>query len=133
MSVPMLTFVLVWMFFSALASTGFGTGHPWIAGAVGIAFGVVLILVPLGLVLALVSRLHLFCEDFSFRVTIRIWRIVLFRKSIAGRSWHAIATPGRSFEHAEFTSYRVEVAAKSGERIRVLGPLLCWLYRVECL
>lgn len=133
LSVPVLTLVLAWLFFSALVSTEFAADRPWIAEAVGVAFGAMIVIVPLAFVLALASRLYLFCEDSTFDISVRIGPIHLFHGSTSGRSWHAIATPGHSCEDGDFTSYRVEVATESGERIRVLGPLLCWFYRVECL
>ncbi len=130
-SILVIIFVMV---LSAIISTDLADEHSWISKMVGLAFGAYIIAVPILFVVLLVSRMRLHSAGTTLNASFLIGGFTMFHRSAAGHSWHAVVTPGGNTMDGEGTwSYRVEVANHNGERTRFLGPILCWLYRVECL
>lgn len=129
----MIVFILL-IFFSALISTGFEGKCSWASKLVGLTLGTYIVAAPIVVVALLASRMRLYSEGSTLNTSFLLGGITLFRRSVSGPSWHVVYTPGRGTIDGEgFGSYRVEVALRDGERTHILGPFLCWLYRVECL
>ena len=134
LSIPVLITGLVMLFVTALVSTAFEVEHPWISEAVGTCFAVCAMGGVLMFVALLLTRMRLYSDGSTLEASFTIAGIPLCRHSAAGQSWHAVARPGRDqMEFEGVGSYRVEVATIDGERDLFLGPLLCWLFRIECL
>jgi hypothetical protein len=134
LSVPFLIVSTLMVFFAALVSTLFESNYPWVADAVGILFGGYVLVAASSFVFLILSRLRLHSDGSSLDASLFFLRFLVYRRSVEGTSWHAIARPGRSQMEIEgIGSYRIEVATVEGERISFLGPILCWLFRIECL
>ena len=132
--IPFMIVSILVTFLSALISTGFEAEYSWVSNMVGLTFGTYIVASPVLVVALLVSRMRLHSAESTLNASFVIGGFTLFRRSVSGQSWHVVATPGRDTIDGEgIGSYRVEVAARGGERRRILGPFLCWLYRVECL
>ena len=92
-------------------------------------------LIFLGSLLLLFTRLELKVEGDSFSLVVRLFQAPIIQRNIRGSAWHAIAQPSHSFAPSpdKTTFYRIEVADIDGNRHLVMGGLLAFLYRVECL
>ena len=132
--IPFMIISMLLMFLSALINTGFEGEYPWVSDMVGLTFATYIVAAPMLFVALLVSRMRLRSDGTTLSALLFIGGFTVFRRSVSGESWHAVATPGRdSIDGESIGSYRVEVANRDGERTPVLGPFICWLYRVECL
>lgn len=109
--------------------------YPWLEDLAGWAFMGYLLIAAIGLAGLFLSRIRLACDGAEFVVTVTCGPTLWWRKSVKGRSWHAIATAGGSPAHGVEgeVRYRVEVATDDGGRTVVLGPLTCWIYGIHCL
>ncbi len=132
--IPFMIISMLLMFLSALINTGFEGEYPWVSDMVGLTFATYIVAAPMLFVALLVSRMRLRSDGTTLSALLFIGGFTVFRRSVSGESWHAVATPGRdTIDGESIGSYRVEVANRDGERTPVLGPFICWLYRVECL
>ena len=133
LSVPLLIVSTLMVFLTALLSTLFEADYPR-ADAVGVLFaGYALAAVSL-FVFLILTRLRLHSDGSSLDASLFFVGFRIYRRSVQGCSWHAISRPGHDQMEIEgIGSYRIEVATNEGERISLLGPFLCWLFRIECL
>lgn len=132
-AVPLLILLILLILLSALAQTMF-PDHQRLTNATGLvvvahaAASVVL------LAASIFTRLDLHSDGGIFEISILLAGLVILKRSASGPSWHAVATPGGSQIDIEGTgSYRIEVVTASEERVCLLGPFLCWLFKIECL
>lgn len=134
LSVPLLIASILMVSLTALASTVLERDHPWAADVVGVLFAGYALAAALLFVVLIFARLRLYSDGSTLDVSFFCFGFAIYRRSAEGRSWHAIARPGRSQMEIEgIGSYRVEIATEDGKRISILDPLLCWLFRIECL
>ena len=134
LSVPVLITGMVMWIVTAMVSTALEVEHPWIPEAVGACFAVCAIGGVWMFVALLLTRMRLYSDGSTLEASFTIAGIPLSRHSAAGQSWHAVARPGGDQMECEGVgSYRVEVTTNDGERVLFLGPILCWLFRIECL
>ena len=134
LSVPLLIVSALMVFLTALLSTLFEADYPRAADAVGVLFGGYALAAVSLFVFMILTRLRLHSDGSSLDASLFFVGFPIYRRSVEGYSWHAIARPGRDQMETEgIGSYRVEVATDEGERISFLGPFLCWLFRIECL
>lgn len=134
LSVPLLLTSIMMVFLTAVVSTMYKGDHPWAADAVDVIFGVYTLAAATLFVVLILTRLRLHSDGSTLNASFSCLGFPVYRRSAEGRTWHALARPGRSQMEIEGTgSYRVEVATEEGERISFLGPILCWLFRIECL
>lgn len=132
--VPLLIVSTLMVFLTALLITLFEADYPRAAHAVGVLFaGYALVSVSL-FVFLILTRLRLHSDGSSLDASLFFVGLPIYRRSVQGCSWHAISTPGHDQMEIEgIGSYRIEVATNEGERISLLGPFLCCLFRIECL
>lgn len=131
--VPLLISSILIVTLTALLST-VAEGLPWAANAVELLFGGYILAATTLFVVLLLTRLRLYSDGSKLDVSFLCLGFHVYRRSVHGCSWHAIARLGRPQMECEgIGSYRVEVATIEGERIPFLGPLLCWLFRIGCL
>ena len=134
LSVPLLIVSTLMVFLTALLSTLFEADYPRAADAFGVLFGGYALVALSLFVFMILTRLRLHSDGLSLDASLLFIGLPIYRRSVEGYSWHAIARPGRDQMEIEgIGSYRVEVATAEGKRISFLGPFLCWLFRIECL
>lgn len=132
-AVPLLIFLMLLVALSALVQTMLPDSQ-WMNEAAGWAVVAHVVGSAILLAASVFTRLVLHSDGVTFEVSILFAGLVLLKRSVSGPSWHAVATPGGWQMEVEGSGrYRVEVATDSGARIRVLGPCLCWLFKIECL
>jgi len=132
--VPLLILSILALFLSAIISTAFEAKHPWVSNAIGALFAGYTLTAASFFVALILTRIRLYSDGSTLDASFSFLGIPVYRRSSAGSSWHAIARPGHSHMECEGTgSYRVEIATSEGERIPFLGPVLCWLFQIECL
>lgn len=132
--VPLLIVSILMVFLTVLVSTAFEVEYPWVSNAVGILFAGYALTVASLFVALILTRMRLYSDGSTLDASLSFFGISFYRRSLAGRSWHAIARPGRpQMEIEGIGSYRIEIATSDGERISFLGPVLCWFFRIECL
>lgn len=118
-----------------LAISPFATTYLWVDDLAGWTFMGYLLVATIGLGGLFLSRMRLVCDGVEFVAIVTIASIPLCRRSLNGRSWHAVTTVGGSPEHCVEGEgrYQIEVATDNGDRTVVLGPLACWAYGIHCL
>jgi hypothetical protein len=134
LSIPFLIASTLMVFLTALLSTLFEGSYPWVLDAIEVLFVGYALVASLLFVFLLLTRLRIHSHGSSLNASLFWVKLPIYRRSVKGHSWHVIARPGRSQMEVEgIGSYRVEVATDDGERISILGPVLCWLFRIVCL
>ena len=108
----------------------FGSSFPWI--------NTLLLLIPVATVLVgcilSMTRLILLAEDSTFSVAVRLGPLTLLNRIAHGESWHAISFPSGHIEtQNDFTRYNIEVQDESGERVKIMGGFLGFVYGVDSL
>lgn len=132
--VPLLIVSTFMAFLTALISTLFESNYPWVTDTVGILFGGYVLVAASTFLFLILSRLGLHSDGSSLDASLFFLKFPVYRRSAEGISWQGIARPGRSQMEIEgIGSYRIEVTTVDGERILFLGPIQCWLFRIECL
>ncbi|GAA5125082.1 hypothetical protein JIN84_13590 [Luteolibacter yonseiensis] len=130
---PLMFFFALLVVASALAGTTW-PDHPWLAAVTDLAVVAHAAVSAVLLSACFFTRLALHSSGPALDVTILFAGLVVLKRSVAGRSWHPVATPGGSPPDVEGSgTYRIEVATNTGKRVLVLGPFLCWLFKIECL
>jgi hypothetical protein len=134
LSVPLLIATILMVIATALVSTVLEEANPRAANAIGTLFGGYVLAAAALYAVLIFTRLRLHSDGCTLEASFMCLGFPVYRRSVDGRSWHAIARPGRpQMEGEGIGSYRVEVTTNEGGRIPFLGPILCWLFRIECL